>query len=149
MALEALERSGMLYAIESESQDLDSEARKQLRAEKSQTALEALHDWLLQTRARTAHGGGSAKAIDYTLKRWPALIRYAETGHLPIDNNPVENSIRPIALGKKNRLFVGSERAGRRAAAIQTLLGTARLNDLDPAAWLKDTLTKMHMCKKL
>jgi len=81
--------------------------------------------------------------LDYTLKRWPALIRYAETGHLPIDNNPVENCIRPIALGKKNWLFTGSERAGQRAAAIQTLLGTAKLNDLNPAAWLKETLEKL------
>ncbi|MCX7112804.1 MAG: transposase, partial [Proteobacteria bacterium] len=71
--------------------------------------------------------------------RWPALIRYAETGHLPIDNNPVENAIRPIAIGKKNWLFAGSERAGKRAAVIQSLLGTAKLNGLDPAAWLKDT----------
>ena len=77
------------------------------------------------------------------MKRWSSLIRYAETGHLPIDNNPVENTIRPIALGKKNWLFAGSERAGQRAAAIQTLLGTAKLNGLDPAAWLRDTLEKL------
>jgi len=77
-----------------------------------------------------------------TLRRWPALSRYAATGHLPIDNNPAENVIRPIALGKKNWLFTGSERAGRRAAVIQTLLGTAKLNGLDPATWLQDTLEK-------
>ena len=70
-------------------------------------------------------------------------MRYAATGHLPIHNNPVENTIRPIAIGKKNWLFAGSERAGRRAAAIQTLLGTAKLNGLDPAAWLKNTLEKL------
>ena len=81
--------------------------------------------------------------MDYTLKRWPALIRYAKTGHLPIDNNPVENCIRPIALGKKNWLFAGSERAGKRAAAIQTLLGTAKLNGINPAEWLRDTLEKL------
>ena len=74
---------------------------------------------------------------------WSALSRYASSGNLPIDNNPVENSIRPIAIGKKNWLFTGSERAGRRAAAIQSLLATARLNGLDPAAWLNDTLTKL------
>ncbi len=66
-----------------------------------------------------------------------------ETGHLPIDNNPVENCIRPIALGKNNRLFTGSERAGQRAAAIQSLLGTAKLNGLNPALWLKETLEKL------
>jgi transposase len=143
MALAALERISTLYAIEAAGRDLDCEARKQLRAAQSRPALEALHDWLTKTRVNTANGGASAKAIDYALKRWPALVRYAETGHLPIDNNQVENDIRPIALGKKNWLFAGSERAGRRAAAIQTLLGTARLNGLDPAAWLKDTLAKL------
>jgi len=84
-----------------------------------------------------------AKALDYALKRWPAVIRYADTGHLPIDNNPVENVIRPIALGKKNWLFTGSARAGQRAAAIQTLLGTAKVNDLNPQEWLKETLEKL------
>jgi hypothetical protein len=111
-----------------------------LRADKS---LPALHDWLMQTRSQTANGGGSAKALDYTLRRWPGLIRYAQTGFLPIDNNPVENTIRPIAIGKKNWLFTGSERAGQRTAAIQTLFGTAQLNKLDPAAWLADTLARL------
>ena len=143
MALEALTRIGQLYTIEQQGKALSIEARLQLRVEQSQPVLNALHEWLIQTRIKTANGGGSAKALDYTLKRWPALIRYAETGHLPIDNNPVENTIRPIALGKKNWLFAGSERAGQRAAAIQTLLGTAKLNGIDPAAWLRDTLEKL------
>jgi hypothetical protein len=85
----------------------------------------------------------AARAIDYTLNRWPSLVRYAHTGNLPIDNNPVENAIRPIALGKKNWLFAGSERAGKRAAAIQSLFATAKLNGIEPAAWLKDTLEKL------
>ncbi|WNV03396.1 IS66 family transposase [Candidatus Methylospira mobilis] len=143
MALEALQRIARLYAIEGEGKTMDIEARKQLRQEKSKPELTALHDWLIETRARTANGGGSAKALDYAIKRWPALIRYADSGHLPIDNNPVENSIRPIAIGKKNWLFAGSERGGQRAAAIQTLLGTAKLNGLNPARWLKDTLEKL------
>ncbi|MCX7207749.1 MAG: transposase, partial [Proteobacteria bacterium] len=84
-----------------------------------------------------------AKAIIYSQRRWAALERYAQSGIAPIDNNPVENSIRPIAIGKKNWLFAGSERAGQRAAAIQTLLGTAKLNDLDSMAWLTDTLEKL------
>ena len=143
MAFEALQRIGNLYATEAVCKDLTIEARQQLRVDKSLPELEALHNWLIQTRAQTANGGGSAKALDYTLKRWPSLIRYAQTGHLPIDNNPVENVIRPIAIGKKNWLFTGSERAGQRAAAIQTLLGTAQLNGLNPSDWLKDTLTKL------
>ena len=143
MAWAALQHIAILYAIEAEGQDFSIEARQQLRAEKSRPQLQVFHHWLLQTRVGIANGGASAKALDYTLKRWPALIRYAETGHLPIDNNPVENCIRPIALGKKNWLFVGSERAGKRAAAIQTLLGTAKLNNLNPAQWLTETLEKL------
>ena len=95
------------------------------------------------TRQGVADGSGTAKAIDYSLKRWAAFVRYADSGELPIDNNPVENAIRPIAIGKKNWLFAGSEQAGKRAAAIQSLIGTARLNGLDPAAWLRDTLEKL------
>ena len=105
-----------------------------------------MHEWLLRTRLTVANGGGTAKAIDYSLRRWPALSRYATEGHLPIDNNPVENAIRPIALGKKNWLFTGSERAGVRAAAIQSLLATAKLNGLNPADWLRDTLEKLPTC---
>jgi transposase len=143
MALQALQHIAELYAIEAEGEALSIDARQQLRAEKSLPQLQVFHDWLLQTRVTIAQGGASAKALDYTLKRWPALIRYAKTGYLPIDNNPVENSIRPIAIGKKNWLFAGSERAGQRAAAIQTLLGTAKLNGLNPADWLKETLEKL------
>ncbi|MCX7100801.1 MAG: IS66 family transposase [Methylobacter sp.] len=143
MALEALNRIAVLYAIEAEGQELGIAERKALRAEKSLPQLTALHTWLLATRTQTVSGGGSAKALDYSIKRWASLIRYANSGHLPIDNNPVENCIRPIALGKKNWLFVGSERAGRRAAALQTLLGTAKLNGLNPTEWLKDTLEKL------
>jgi transposase len=143
IAHEALQRIAVLYAIEAEGQGLSTADRQRLRAEKSLPLLSTLHDWLQQTRLRIAPNSTTAKAIDYSLKRWAALTCYAETGDLPIDNNPIENSIRPIALGKKNWLFAGSERAGRRAAVIQTLLGTAKLNGLDPAAWLTDTLEKL------
>ena len=145
MAKEALERIGQLYAIEAEAKDMRCVARKQLRATKSQPVLNDLHALVDTIRARTANGGASAKAMDYTLRRWASFIRYAETGHLPIDNNVVENCIRPIALGKKNWLFAGSERAGQRAAAIQTLLGTAKLNGLNPEEWLRDTLEKLRL----
>jgi transposase len=143
MAREALQRIGRLYEIERQAKDCSIDERQRLRHELAVPELPALHQWLIQTRARTAPGGAAAKAIDYTLRRWVALSRYATTGHLPIDNNAIENSIRPIALGKKNWLFAGSERAGKRAAAIQSLLGTAKLNGLHPAAWLRDTLEKL------
>lgn len=143
MALEALQRIAVLYAIEAEGKPMGIDERLQLRTEKGLPHLQVFHDWLVQTRLKIADGSAVAKALDYSLKRWPALVRYASTGHRPIDNNPVENCIRPIALGKKNWLFAGSERAGQRAAAIQTLLGTAKLNGLNPAEWLQDTLEKL------
>lgn len=146
IAQEALRRIAALYAIETQSRDMTVEARAAFRQEYAQPQLHAMHDWLLKTRVTVANGGGTAKAIDYSLKRWSALSRYATAGNLPIDNNPVENVIRPIALGRKNWLFTGSEPAGKRAAAIQTLLGTAKLNGLDPAAWLRDTLEKLPTC---
>ena len=146
IALAALNRIAALYVIEANARDMTVEARTQWRQERAQPLLDSMHDWLRQTRVMVANGSGLARAIDYSLKRWTALSRYATDGRLPIDNNPVENIIRPIAIGKKNWLFTGSERAGKRAAAIQTLLGTAKLNGLDPAAWLRDTLEKLPTC---
>jgi transposase len=143
VAARALRHIARLYRIEAKAAGMTVDARKALRAKHAKPRLRLYHAWLVKTRAAVPDGTGTAKAIDYTLNRWPALIRYAETGHLPIDNNPVENAIRPIAIGKKNWLFAGSERAGKRAAVIQSLLGTAKLNGLDPAAWLKDTLEKL------
>lgn len=146
IAQEALARIAALYEIERRARKMCIEERTALRAKEAAPLLESLHAWLKGTRVTLAHGGGTAKAIDYSLKRWPALSRYATDGALPIDNNPVENTIRPVCLGKKNWLFVGSERAGKRAAAIQGLLATAALNGLDPAAWLRETLEKLPTC---
>jgi transposase len=141
-AAHALHRIGELYALDAEARDHTPEQRRLARCRAHEKLADFKH-WLDDTRLRTADGSALAKALDYTLKRWPALTRYAQSGDLPIDNNPVENIIRPIAIGKKNWLFAGSERAGLRAAAIQTLLATANLNGIDPAAWLKDTLEKL------
>lgn len=91
---------------------------------------------------KAAPGGTWAKARDYSLKHWNALARYDQTGNLPIDNNPVEQTIRPVAIGKKNWLFTGSERAGKRAAVIQSVIGTAKLNGINPG-WMRDTLEKL------
>jgi transposase len=143
VAAEALRRIGELYEVERQAQGMDAAGRLLLRQTDAQPKLASLRTWLMQTRITVADGGATAKAIDYSIKRWLALERYANSGVLPIDNNPVENSIRPIAIGKKNWLFAGSERAGKRAAAIQSLLGTAKLNGLDSHAWLKDTLEKL------
>jgi transposase len=146
LAAEALRRIGELYQIEDEAKTWSGEERERWRQQQAQPRLDAMHSWLLQARQTTADGGALARAIDYSLKRWPAILRYAASGILPIDNNPVENAIRPFALGKKNWLFAGSERAGIRAASIQTLLATAKANDIEPFAWLKETLEKLPTC---
>jgi transposase len=119
------------------------EERARRRKETRQPLLEALHLWRQNSRRSVADGGALAKAFDYSLRRWPALARYTANGFYRIDNNPVENTIRPIAIGKKNWLFAGSEAASQRAAAIQSLLETARLNGIEPMAWLNDTLEKL------
>jgi hypothetical protein len=143
IAREMLERIGQLYEIERRGREMGYAERLALRRAEARPILDALFAWLWQTRQTVAEGSGTAKAMDYSLKRWAGLCRYADSGDAPIDNNPVENAIRPIAIGKKNWLFAGSERAGQRAAAIQSLFGTARLNGLDPYAWLRDTLEKL------
>ena len=99
-----------------------------------------MHAWLRDLHPKVLGSSGTAKAIGYTLKRWPALARYLDDGRHPSDNNPIENATRPIALGRKNWLFAGSEPAGKRAAAIMSLLATAKANGHDPHAWLSDVL---------
>ena len=107
IALEALSRIAALYVIETNARGMTIDARTQWRQEQAQPLLDSMHDWLRQTRMMVANGSGLAKAmalgqpLDYSLKRWPALSRYATNGRLPIDNNPVENIIRPIALGRR------------------------------------------------
>lgn len=145
VAHEALTRIGQLYAIERQGSELNGQARYQLRQTQAVPILNDLHAWL--TSLATVGGTALQKAINYTLKRWAALTRYVESGQYPIDNNPIENAIRPIAIGKKNWLFVGSERAGQRAAAIQSLLATAKANGIEPHAWLIDTLNKLPTWK--
>ncbi len=143
MAAEALRRMGLLYAIEQRGKELSVTERQALRQAESVSVLLSLHKWLIEQVRTIAPNGGMAKALSHALKRWPSLVVYAQSGDIPIDNNSVENCIRPIALGKKNWLFAGSERAGCRAAAIQSLLATAKLNGLEPLAWLTDTLEKL------
>ena len=88
-------------------------------------------------------GSGTAKALDYSLKRWVALTRYLDDGQLPVDNNHIEQQIRPVAIGRSNWLFAGSLRAGKRAAVIMSLIQSAKLNGHDPYAYLKDVLTRL------
>jgi len=143
IAGDALEFMRALYDVEREAADLPAQQRQQLRQERSRPIAQALHQWLLHQRQRVPQGSGTAKALDYSLHRWEALTRYLDDGSIPIDNNWVENQIRPWALGRKNWLFAGSLRAGQRAAAIMSLLVSAKLNGHDPYAYLKDVLTRL------
>jgi transposase len=132
-----------LYEVEREAQRFAADERKAIRQEKSKPIADALHQWLTQQRQKVPDGSATAKAIDYSLKRWEALTRYLTNGDLPIDNNWVENQIRPIAIGRANWLFAGSLRAGKRAAAVMSLVHSARLNAHDPYAYLKDVLERL------
>ena len=132
-----------LYAVEREVADLAAADRKAVRQQRSRPIVDALHQWLLQQRQRVPDGSATARAIDYSLKRWPALTRFVDDGEVPIDNNQVENQIRPIAIGRNNWLFAGSLRAGKRAAAVMSLVHSARLNGLEPHAYLKDVLQRL------
>ena len=143
LASQALEYIGELYAIERDAKTLHSTERWRLRQDKAKPIADKLHAWMLAQRLRVPDGSGTAKALDYSLKRWVALTRYLEDGAVPIDNNHIEQQIRPIAVGRKNWLFAGSERAGRRAAAVMSLIQSAKLNDIDPHAYLKDVLTRL------
>jgi len=140
---QALKFFGKLYEVEREVKQLEPNERKAIRQDRSRPIADALQQWLTQQRQKVPDGSATAKAIDYSLKRWKALIRFVDDGELPIDNNWVENQIRPIAIGRKNWLFAGSLRAGKRAAAVMSLLHSARLNGHDPHAYLKDVLERL------
>src|SRR5690625_1104416 len=143
IAAQALASFKALYAIEAEAKDLTAKEREQRRQEKARPILEKLHDWMLAQRTLVPDGSGTAKALDYSLKRWAALTRYLEDGYVPIDNNHIEQQIRPLALGRKNWLFAGSLRAGQRAAAVMTLIQSAKLNGHDPLADRGDILERL------
>ena len=142
-AHEVLQPIAQLYQIEAEARGLDPPQRCAYRQLHAAPILERIRQWMAHLRPCVADGTGLAKAIDYTRKRWVALTRYVDDGRYPIDNNPVENAIRPIALGRKNWLFTGSEPAGQRAAAIMSLIATAKNSGHDPHAYLRDVLTRL------
>ena len=143
IAEQALVQIGQLYEIERQGQDATADDRLALRQQHSRPLIDKLHAWLLEHRAKVTEGSAIAKAIDYSLRRWQALTRFVEDGRIPIDNNWIENQMRPIALGRKNWLFAGSQRAGERAAAIMSLIQSAKLNGHDPHAYLKDVMERL------
>lgn len=143
IAEQALAQIGQLYEIERRAQDGASDERLAIRQQQSRPVVDKLHVWLHEHRARVPEGSATAKAIDYSLRRWQALTRFVEDGRVPIDNNWIENQMRPIALGRKNWLFAGSLRAGERAGAIMSLIQSAKLNGHDPHAYLKDVMERL------
>ena len=143
IAAQALQLIGRMYDIERQIEDNDALERWRIRQEQSQGIIEELHHWLHTHRAKVPEGSATAKAIDYSLRRWVALTRFLQDGRLPLDNNWVENQIRPIAIGRNNWLFAGSLRAGQRAAAIMSLIQSAKLNGHDPHAYLKDVMERL------
>ena len=143
LAEQALHSIGGLYEVERHAKEMSDEARWRLRQETAVPIAEKLHEWMLAQRELVPEGSATAKALDYSLKRWVALTRYLEDGAVPIDNNQVENLIRPWALGRSNWLFAGSLRSGKRAAAIMSLIQSARMNGHDPYVYLKDVLMRL------
>ena len=143
IAQQALTFIGQLYGVEREVKHLDPNARRQIRQARSKPLVDAFHPWMVLQRQKITDGSATARALDYSLKRWAALTRFLDDGQLPIDNNWIENQIRPVAIGRNNGLFAGSVRAGQRAAAVMSLIQSAKLNGHDPYAYLKDVLARL------
>jgi transposase len=143
LAKEAIERIGELYAIESEIRGRSPEERRAARQARSQPLLDSMRAWFESRLPELSRKSDTTAAIRYTLTLWEALGRYINDGGLEIDNNAAERALRAVALGRKNYLFAGSDLGGERAAAIYSLIGTAKLNHLDPEAYLREVLTRI------
>jgi transposase len=140
---QAIERIAALYAIEAEIRGSTPEIRKTIRQARARPLLDSMHAWLEATLAKLSRKSDTAAAIRYALSRWRALTRYVEDGQLEIDNNAAERTLRVVALGRKNFLFAGSDAGGERAAAIYSLLGSAKLNGLDPEIYLQRVIEQI------
>jgi transposase len=143
IASEAVTRIDVLFAIEREISGLAPRQRVGVRTERSRPLVVALEAWLREQRAKVSKNSETGKAIDYSLKRWAALTRFLDDGRLCMSNNAAERELRAIAVGRRNWTFAGSDEGGRRAAALYTLIATAKLNDVDPQAWLADVLGRL------
>lgn len=137
IATEAIGRIGQLYAIERAIRGQAPAERRAVRQERSVPLVAELRNWLEGVRVQLSAKSGLAKAIHYALVRWAALTCFCDNGAIEIDNNTAERAIRPLVMGRKNYLFQGSDRGGESAAVIYTLIGTARLNDIEPFAYLR------------
>lgn len=142
-ALQALTRIGTLYAIESQIRERPAQERRAVRQAHAGPLLEELRGWFIATMRKASKKSALGKAIHYALARWEALVRYRDDGTIEIDNNAAERSLRAVALGRKNYLFAGADTGGERAAAIYSLIGTAKLNGLDPERYLREVIARI------
>jgi hypothetical protein len=143
LAEEALRRIGELYAIEAEIRGRPAEERQSVRQERSKPLVEALHAWLTAQLGRVSGGSTLAEAIRYALRHWTGLVLFLDDGRVELGTNIIERAIRPIALGRKNSLFAGSDGGARHWAIVASLVATAKLNGVEPQAWLTDVLERM------
>jgi transposase len=143
IAAEALRRIAELYAIEERIRGRSAEERRSARNFQSRPLVEAMNTWLEHALDRIPGRGGLAEAIRYALVRWVALSRFVDDGRIELDTNTVERAIRPVTLGRKNHLFAGSDGGGERWAMVCSLVTTAKLNGVEPYAYLKDVLERL------
>ena len=143
IAREALERIQALFAIEAEIRGRSAEERRAVRQARAGPLLDDLHRWFHDTLSKLSRKSPLALAIRYALTRWTALTRYRDDGRLELENNAAERALRAVALGRKNFLFLGADTGGERAAVIYSLLGTAKLNGLNPEAYLRYVLERI------
>src|SRR4051812_1971433 len=156
LAEEALRRIGELYRIEAEIRGRPAGERRAVRQERSKPVVEALHAWLTAQLGRVSGKSGLAEAIRYALRHWQGLVLFLDDGRLELDTNSIERAIRPIALGRKNSLFAGSDGGAGHWAIVASLVATAKLNGGEPLAWLTHVLervvsgrTKAHQLERL
>jgi transposase len=143
LAAEALRRIAELYAIEADIRGTPADNRRSVRQQRSRPLVEAMHTWLTEQLERVSGRSTLAQAIRYALNHWGGLILYLDDGRLEMDTNTVERAMRSVALGRKNALFAGSDSGGRHWAIVATLIQTAKLNTVDPLAWLTDVLERI------
>jgi transposase len=151
LALEMVRRIDALFEIDRAINGQSAERRRAVRQELSAPLVADLQRWMREQRSKLSRGNDVAKAMDYMLRRWPAFTRFLDDGRICLSNNAAERALRGIALGRKSWLFAGSDRGGQRAAAIYSLIVSAKMNNVDPQAWLADVLARIaeHPARKL
>jgi transposase len=143
LTTEALRRIAELYLIEAEIRGKPPDERRSVRQARARPLLDDLEQWLRCSLEKLSRKSDTSAAILYALNLWPALTRYCDNGDIEIDNSAAERALRGIAIGRRNYLFAGADSGGERAAAIYSLIGTAKLNGVDPEAWLRHVLTRI------